>query len=186
MRARWLAGGLALVLGGVTMAWFARETEPEPVAYDWSVVMTEQGYAEDKQLARGYPASALPPEQQEHCPVRIVALPGDPLIARAHLVITVYYGYGPDPYNRNDYTIYDGPARSEIQVTKPIYMRGYQGEIWVRAFVDEGRRYKQWTTFGSGGWIDCAAGGAVLNLLGYYDKEAGDRTLRVDPMPGQP
>lgn len=186
MRARWLAAGLALalVLGGVTMAWFAQEAEPE--AYDWPAVMDDEGYAQEKQLARGYPASALPPEQQEHCPVRIVALPRDPLIARAHLVITVQYGYGADPYNRNDYTLYDGPARPEIYVTKPIYMRRYQGEIWVHAFVDEGRYHKYWTTFGSGGAIDCAAGGAVLNLLGYYDKDAGDRTLRVDPMPGRP
>ncbi len=182
MRAKWLAAGLALVLGGVTMAWFAREAEPE--AYDWPAVMDDEGYAHYQRLARGYPASALPPEQQEHCPVRIVALPRDPLIARAHLVITVTYGS--DPYNRNDYTLYDGPARPEIQVTKPIYMQRYQGELWVRAFVDEGRRVMQWTTFGSGGWIDCAAGGAVLNLLGYYDKAAGDRTLRVDPMPGRP
>lgn len=184
MRALWLAAGVALVLGGVTMAWFAQEAEPE--AYDWSGAMTEEGYAQEKQLARGYPASALPPEQQEHCPVRIVALPRDPLIARAHLVITVNYGSGADPYHRNDYTLYEGPARPEIQVTKPNYMRPYQGEIWVRAFVDDGRRTMQWTTFGSGGWIDCASGGAVLNLLGYYDKAAGDRTLRVDPMPGQP
>ncbi len=74
MRARWLAAGLALVLGGVTMAWFAQETEP--VAYDWPAVMDEEGYAHYQRLARGYPASALPPEQQEHCPVRIVALRG--------------------------------------------------------------------------------------------------------------
>lgn len=175
---------IVALTGGLALVWYANRAEPEPTAYDWGSIRSATDYAENIRsvLSRSYPAWDLPPDQQDNCRVRVVTLPGDPLLAKTRLIIVAQKAPEADPFGRGDYRIYDGPAAPELQLTLPRYLRDYGFGLWAYAYVDEGQRTMSWTTYGIESKIPCDRG-AVLNLLAEFDMDGGGGNLRVDPMP---
>jgi hypothetical protein len=180
MRRPAVLAALALaILGGLAMV--MRDGETAPAEYAWSTLAPE-GYADYLTLAEAYPARDLPADRRTTCRVGLALLPGDPLIGKARLILVSQAAPENDPDRRDRYVLYSGPAAPEVDLTLPRHLADTGFELWAYGFVDDGRRYLSWTTFGIEARLDCEAG-SVITLLGDYDMEAGGRTLRVDPRP---